>query len=261
MLILILQFCLIIGFAGLFYSYVQNSVKPVKVYVFSRDLTPNTKITETDIKSVDVPAKAVTDDFALNAKDIIGKYVGTKVYENQFVYKKQLLKKGQTDPFDSMDLSKLRKISLPISYVEGFGGNLKRGDRVDLVFTGVGKKATANGEQEFQYSKVFLQDVYVYNVTTGDGYKFVDRSNQTPGAGDGKEISTSANTGEMAVVTLAVTLDQAEEITARMNAGKIRLLARFNDSQSYETLGFVLGDYQKVFSAPANAETSKSSVN
>lgn len=254
-----LQLVLMIGFALSFYRYVQNEVEPVDVYVFTRDMKVNTEINPEDVQKITIPAKAVSDDFVRDIKKIIGKHVSTDVFKGQFVYKKQLIKKEEIDPFKSMDLTKLRKISLPISYVEGFGGNIKRGDRVDLVFVGEGAKETEQGDQKFRYSKVFLQDVYVYNVTTSDGYKYIDKTESTPDK-KGEEISTSSSSGELAVITLAVTLEQAEEIAARMSSGQIRLLARFEDSESYETLGFVLGDYQKVFSAPINAETSKSKV-
>lgn len=265
-LILALQLCLVIVTAFSFITYVQKEVQPVTVYMFSRDLAVNDQITEADIKEVSVPAKAVTSEFALKKDDIVGKYAGAKVFANTFVYKKQLLEKGKVDPFESMDLSKLRKISLPINYVEGFGGNIKRGDRVDLIFTGSGKSKDANGnEQQFQYSKVFLQDVLVYNVTTSDGTPYVDQTTQNAPNNQnnvgGEKIDTTANSSDLAVVTLAVTLDQAEEITARMNAGSIRLVARFDEHQSYETLGFVLGEYSKIFTAPANVETGRATIN
>ena len=40
-----------------------------------------------------------------------------------------------------------------------------------------------------------------------------------------------------------------------MNSGQIRFVGRFNDSESYNTLGYVLGDYGKVFSGQGFAET------
>lgn len=262
-LILGLQLCLLVVTAFSFMTYTQNEVKPMKAYVFNKDMEVNQKITAADVNEVTIPASAVTSDFALNPKDFVDKYVNTKVYANTFVYGKEISEEGKLDPFESMDLTKYRKISLPIGYVDGFGGNLKRGDAVDIVFTGQGKKKDDAGvEQEFQYSKTFLQNVLVYNVTTSDGYEFVDHSK-----GDvtknvaGEKIDTSSSSSELAVVTLAVTLDQAEEITARMTNGKLRLVSRFDQHESYETLGFVLGDYSKVYSAPANAETGRSTIN
>lgn len=262
-IILALQLLLVVVTAWSFVNYVQKEVQPVTAYVFARDMDANTQITEADIRAVTVPAKALSNEFALKKEDIVGKYAASKVYANTFVYKKQLAEEGEVDPFESMDLSKYRKISLPISYVDGFGGNIKRGDRVDLIFTGSGTKKGEDGtEQRFEYAKVFLQDVLVYNVTTGEGLPYIDKTeNYEQTQSSGEKIDTTANSGDLAVVTLAVTLDQAEEIAARLNAGQIRLVARFDEHQSYETLGFVLGEYSKIFTAPANVETGRATIN
>lgn len=264
-LIIGLQLLLLIVTAFSFMTYTKGEIKPVTVYTFNKDLKVNQKITASDVKEVSVPQSAVTKDFALNPKDFLDKYVGTDVYANAFIYNQQIKEEGQLDPFKNMDLTKYRKISLPISYVDGFGGNIKSGDAIDLVFTGVGKNKDDKGiEQNFQYSKAFLQNVLIYNVTTSDGFEFKDHSQNnlnTVNGQSGEQIDTTASSDELAVVTLAVTLDQAEEITARMNAGNIRMVSRFEENESYETLGFVLGEYSKVYSAPANAETGRGTIN
>lgn len=262
-LILGLQLCLLVVTAISFMTYTQNQVKPMKAYVFNKDMKVNQKITAADVNEVSIPSSAVTSDFALDPKEFVDKYVNTKVYANTFLYDKQIVEEGKLDPFESMDLTKYRKISLPLTYVEGFGGDIHRGDKVDIVFTGEGKKKDEEGvESNFKYSKAFLQNILVYSLSTADGYEFVDHS-----TGDvtknvaGEKIDTSSSSDELAVVTLAVTLDQAEEITARMSSGKLQLVSRFDQNDSYETLGFVLGDYKKVYSAPINAETGRSTIN
>ena len=265
LMILVLQVCLIIGFAFSFYTYVQKEIQPTEVYVFNSTIEDiNTEIQAKHIKKVTVPAKAVTSDFAKDAKDIVGKYVTTKVYKGQYVYSNQLIERENIDPFESMDLSSLRKISLPINYEDGLAGNIKRGDKIDLMFTGEGTIRNDQGSQDkYNYSKVFLQDISVYSVTTKDGYKFIDHSTYVQGYvgnENAQEIDIDAVSDELAVITLAVTLEQAEEIEARMSKGKVRLLGRFENSESYETLGYVLGDYAKIFSGNANAETGRVTI-
>lgn len=265
LMILVLQVCLIIGFAFSFYTYVQKEIQPTEVYVFNSTIEDiNTEIQAKHIKKVTVPAKAVTSDFAKDAKDIVGKYVTTKVYKGQYVYSNQLIERENIDPFESMDLSSLRKISLPINYEDGLAGNIKRGDKIDLIFTGEGTIRNDQGSQDkYNYSKVFLQDISVYSVTTKDGYKFIDHSTYVQGYignENAQEIDIDAVSDELAVITLAVTLEQAEEIEARMSKGKVRLLGRFENSESYETLGYVLGDYAKIFSGNANAETGRVTI-
>lgn len=261
-----LQFALVVGFSASFYTYVQKEVEPTKVYTYSKDL--NIK-DEVKLEVTEIPASAVQDGMVVANKDnkredLEKKVANTKVSKGQFVYERQLDKAENIDPFATLDLSKYRKISLPITYVDGFGGDIKHGDRVDLVFTGQGKKAVDGQEQTFQYSKTFLQDVLVYNVTTDTGFRFDDHSAKMEGEveeGGGEEIQASATDGDLAVVTLAVTLDQAEEIQARKSLGAISFASRFDDHQSYETLGFVIGDYEKIYSAPANAETGRGTIN
>lgn len=266
---LFLQLALVVGFSVSFYTYVQKEVEPTKVYTYSKDLNVKDGV---KVDVTEIPAKAVQEGMVLakdqKKADVEKKVANAKVLQGQFVYEKQLVKENQVDPFETMDLTKYRKISLPISYVEGFGGDVKRGDKVDLIFTGAGKKSPdtpTEAEENFQYAKAFLQDVLVYSVSTSEGYRFENHSNkglgETAEGEKGEEIEMSANSEELAVITLAVTLDQAEEISARQAIGKISFASRFDDNQSYETLGFVIGDYEKIFSAPANAETGRATIN
>lgn len=261
-----LQLALVVGFSASFYTYVQKEVEPTKVYTYSQDLNIKDGV---KLEVTEIPAKAVQKGMVVVNKDnkkeeLEKKVANTKVSKGQFVYDSQLVESSEVDPFETIDLSKYRKVSLPISYVEGFGGDIKHGDRVDLVFTGQGKKQENGVEQNFQYSKTFLQDVLVYNVTTDTGFRFEDHSSKLEGEvseGGGEEIQASGSDGDLAVITLAVTLDQAEEIQARKSLGAISFASRFEDNQSYETLGYVIGDYEKIYSAPANAETGRGTIN
>lgn len=261
-ILLIVQFLLLICAGISLNAYVQNQVKPVQVYVFNKVIEPSTEIGEGDIVKKSIPQEAVTEDFVTNPEDILGKFTSTKVFPNQFVISSLVTEGKNLDPFETVDLSELRKISLPINYVDGFAGNIKRGDTVDLIYTGVGEKETEMGsKEEFMYSKAFLQNIMVFNVATGDGYRFDDHSHiakgEIPEGLEGEEITTSGDSDEIAVLTLAVTLDQAEEILTRMQSGKVKVVGRFNESESYETLGFVLGEYENVFSGQANVEANE----
>lgn len=235
----------------------QSQVQPTEIYTFSRDIPVNTQITAGDLKKVTIPSSAVTIDFARSGSAIIGKYSDTKVFAGERVLTKHLVEKGNIDPFESMDLSKLRKISLPMSYIEGLGGNLKRADKVDLIYTAVGKKDASGNQTEFQYSKAFMQNLIVYSVTTEDGYKYTDKSQGTDNASNNKDISTGEDSGKMSTITLAVTLDQAEQISARQKAGTIRMVGRFDKSQDNDSTGYIIGDFNKISSGAGLAESNK----
>lgn len=259
-IVLTLQIIVILISVFLLTSYTNNQIKLTEVFVYTKNISDVSQpLKAGDVKKIKIPVKAVTKDFAVNEEDIVGKHVDSKVKAGQYVYKSQLVTLEEVDVFQTMDLSKHRKISLPISFVDGFSGNIKRGDKVDLVYIGGGSKESDDsdgGSMNFSYSKVFMQDVLVYSVNRGDGYKFVDHSQRIPGYGEDKEdIDVVESGGSLDIITLAVTLEQAEEIETRMAAGQIRFLGRFDDSESYNTLGYVLGNYGKVFSGPGFAET------
>lgn len=253
---MLLQATGVLVFASGFYVYTQNQIEPVDVYQFNRDIAPNTKISESDLIQVKIPKQAVNQTFELQPKDIVGKYNSTKVFKNEYVIKDNIVKKEKIDPFESIDLTKMRKVSIPVTYSEGLGGNIKRGDRIDLVYVGNETK----DDKKFSYSKTFMTDVLIYTATTEDGYEYRDRSANVKGEQakqEGKELETTEDTGELAQIILAVTLDQAEEITARLKTGEIRIVGRFNDSQNYDSSGYIQGDFSKVFSGEGMAENNK----
>jgi Flp pilus assembly protein CpaB len=257
--ILIGEIGLVIICAGGFYVMNQKQIQPMEVYQYSRDIPVNTQVTASDLKKVTLPATAVDDTlFARNSKDIIGKYVDTKVFAGENVLGKQLVEKDSIDPFDSMDLTKYRKISIPITYVDGLGGNIKHGDKVDLVYTASGKKSAGGTQTDFQYSRVFLENVAVFNITTEDGTPYQDKTQaKQETASTGKDISSGGDSAKMSTITLAVTLDQAEEISARLKAGTIRVVGRFDSSKDYQSTGYIIGDYDKINSSAGLAETNK----
>lgn len=247
------------GFAVLFvggvYLYTQNQIKPTTAYEFSRDIPVNTKIEATDLKEVKVPKSAITDKMVLNPDEILGKYNNTKVYEGEYVIKNNLVDKKDIDPFESMDLTKYRLITIPANYESALGGNIKRGDSIDLIYVG----QVSKGNKEFSYSKTIMKNVLVYSTNTDDGYKYVNKAENVKGEtyDSSQDDTTSEQTGDLGSITLAVTLQQAEEISSRMKTGSIQIVGRFDESQDYNTSGYVNGDYAKVFSGKGNAETNK----
>lgn len=249
------EVALVALFAGGFYIANELQLKPTEVYQFSHDLSANTKIVESDLKKVELPSSAVLDSYVRNADEIVGKYTSTKVFANENVMDKKLIEKDDLNPLDSADLSKLRKVSFAINYTDGLGGNLKSGDKVDLIYTAQGKKNTDGSESTFNYSKVFMQDVIVYSVTTDDGYKYEDK---TSAKSSEEETTSEENSGgKMSTITVAVTLEQAEEIKARLKSGTVNVVGRFEDSQNYDSTGYIVGDYDKVFTGTGLAESNR----
>lgn len=247
---MLVQGGLLVAFAGGFYFFTQTQVTPTEVYTYSRDIAINTVITETDLVKKYIPKDAVTPEMVTNKEEIVGKAVATKVYPGEYVISAKLIEEKEIDPFEQMDLSNYRKISLSVDMRDAVGGNLKKGDKVDLSFVGEASNAT-NGK-DFTYAKTFLQDILVYNVIDDGGRKYVD---QTEGSTNiVNENGEVVESGSLAVVTLAVTGDQAEEIIARLEKGKVKMLGRFEDSVDTSTSGFTIGEYGSVSTKPTNPE-------
>lgn len=251
----ILQFGAVIAFAGGFYISTQRTMQPVTVYQLTQDIPMNSKIGESDFKRVEIPRDAVTDDMLTDLEDVVDKHASTRLFANQYATENMFVTQDEVDPFEVADLSKMRKVTIPASYVDAIGGNLEYGDSVDLVYTNVGE----NEDDEYTYSQIFMQDVLVYSVTTDDGFKYVDRTERSKGAltsaEEGEDVSVE-DTGDLAQITLAVTPAQAEEIATRMETGTIKLVGRFNESTNVDPAGFVIGEYKKVFSGNQIAETN-----
>lgn len=236
----------------------QKQLQPVTVYTFNKTMEDKSiPLKGKDIKATTIPKSALTPEHIQDKDEIIGKHIDRKVTKGHYVYKDLLVEEEKVDIFDTMDLSKHRKISLPISYEEGFAGNMRRGERIDLAYIGAGE--TEEGG-EFRYSKVFLQNIPIWSLSTEGGLAFKDKSMRTTDEEVFDNETLDDDNGELAIITLAVTLDQYEEIKAREEAGKISFVGRFDESENYETMGYVLGDYEKVFSGKGNAETGRTSV-
>lgn len=240
----LIQVGLLVLFAGGFVFLQKTQVAPKEVYTFSRDIPVNTVIQEGDLKKTYIPNDGVQSNFVLNKDEIVGKAVTTKVFTGQYVVNQQLINPEEADPFEKIDLSNLRKITVPVEASSAVGGNIKKGDRVDVQFIGETKSKSENGNDKVTYTKTFLQDVLVYNVIDDGGKKYID---QTEGNSQMlNENGEAVESGEIAVVTLAVTPEQADEIATRMSAGTINLIGRFSESTQGASNGFTIGDYSKT---------------
>lgn len=251
------QFGLVIALSGVFYITTQNAMQPVSVYQLTQDIPMNSKIGPTDFKRVEIPKDAVTDDMVTDVEEVVDLHASTRLFSEQYATKNMFVPQDEVDPFEVADLSKMRKITIPASYVDAIGGNLKYGDTIDLVFVDEGE--TSEGEM-YMYSKIFLQDVLVYSVTTDDGFRYQDRTDRTKGAvasNDEGDTVVSEDTGDLAQITLAVTPGQAEEIATRMEKGAIKVVGRFKESTNQDPAGFIIGEYEKIFTGSQLAETNK----
>ncbi|MFI3211227.1 MAG: hypothetical protein R3Y64_09315, partial [Peptostreptococcaceae bacterium] len=160
----LLQGGLLIAFTGCLFMVSQNQVKPVDTYVYSREISRSTQLSEADFKRITIPNDGVTSNMITDKDELIGKHLTTNVFSGEYIDKRHL--SVQLDPFDNLEnASELRKISIEVDMANAAGGNVKRGDKIDLAYTTKTKGIDQETGQtiEFTYTKTFLQDILIYN--------------------------------------------------------------------------------------------------
>ena len=258
-----------ISLLGLFtmgmYSFNKKELSLVEVYVYKNKITKNSEIEASDFRTKMIPAKAIDSNF-LSKKDMEkikegGIVAATDVDPGQYAYTSQIKSGDKVDPFETMDLSTYRKITIPVTYDSSIGGEIKRGDLVDLVFSG---KVEDSNAKEGGYAKVFMQEVLVYSVTTGEGFEYVDhshlkKSQTTTGEAEGEDAAVlTDDLTAPAYVTLAVEMNQAEQILSRLEMGNIKILGRFEESVNGTSSGYIHGVSSPngiLYSGEKNIET------
>ena len=256
-----------LGLVGVFsigmYSYMQKELSPTTVYVYKNRILKNSEIEEADLTTKTIPANARDSKF-LTEEDMEKIRQGimvasTDVEPGQYAYSGQVKEGKKIDPFETMDLTNYRKISIPVSYETSVAGEIEKGDKIDLVYIGDAKGATDSGS----YAKTFMQDVLVYSVTTGDGFEYVSHSHLKKSESaaaiseDGSTTISSEDITAPALVTIAVPINQAEEILARLEQGTVKILGRFDESEYTNTPGYVFGTSspESIYAGEKNLET------
>jgi len=262
LIVLLLQIVLIIAFVFTYKQYVEFSLQPTEVYMYARNLDVGVKITERDLTATPLSQMTLQNNMIMvgNKNEVVGKYTITKAIKNTIVYREQLGDITSVDKFASLDLSNSRVIALPMSYSTGVAGDLERGDRIDLMFTASASAENGDESASFSYSKIFMQNVPIYQINTGSGFKFTAHAHEDAyvTTEDGSTVAQSYEAP--ASISLIVTPEQAEEIHTRLLVGEIIFVKRFEESETHETLGFVIGEYGKIFAGNANAETGNIQV-
>ncbi len=277
MIILAIQILAVIIFVMSYKSYTDTVMKPIKVYMWAREIGENVQIKESDVIVGKVSSQDYTANMILasNSKSLIGSYTTSKVYPDTYVYYKQVGEANVTSTdFANLDLTNARVISIPCSVGTDAGADFAEGDKIDLMFTAEGQATivnpvSADGEQSgggssssssgFTYSKIFMQEVTIYKTLTSEGFKTTKRADRFSGEQisgmDTSDESVKPDSGGISTLLIIVTPEQAEEIKTRQSKGSITIVKRFEQSETHESLGYVMGNYGKVFAGNANAET------
>ena len=221
----------------------NDKVAPTTALVFSQDLEKGHIIEQNDVQTITVPRAALNDTFAFDANEMLGKELKSHVFKGNYVYKSQYGDEEEKQAeITGIDWSKYRIYEISTGAVNP---RIRRGSKVDLVFTGEGEaNEDKNGSGPIIYSKVFMQDVQVI------GTQFDALSDE--------DIEKMGVAGETrGTVLLALTLEEIEEIQARQRIGTITMVERSQSAESYDTPGFTVGNYKKRVLGEGDAETKR----
>ena len=278
MVILVIQLVALVLFIISYKNYTDSIVKPISVYQFSRTIPEGTKIQASDLALAEVATNTYKSNMILSTdiSSVVGKYTTTKVYKDTLCYTAQF---GALDTsnsmFTSLDLTNAILLSLEVD-MNAVGGYLAPGDKINLIFTGQGTASIINlskdneegdesgsdsneeSSEDFVFSKTFLQDVTVYDVLGSNGFKYIQKADRYYGQLPSVDVVDpgSADSNSIAYLLLIVSPEEAEEIKTREHAGQITIVKRFDETETHDTLGYIIGNYGKIFSGNANAETS-----
>lgn len=274
----LLLLALLVGIIALV-AWIGSAKKSVTIYDFSRtiqyDEKSNYALTEADLVATEILAADVKEEYVIDPKEVIGKYITGTAYKGQHIVKHQV----QTDPTyvevtGLSELAEYRKIYLPVSYKTGFAGDIKAGQKVDLMFTETGTGLTTErtggllGSENgitYAHTQIFLQEIPVYQVYTADGSVYTRKTTdpETLNKFKGNNAATlkgeeqaAQNTGEPAFVALTVTVPQYEEISARMLYGTVSLVSRFESSANQDPNGYLIvkDGYANIYAGEGNLE-------
>jgi hypothetical protein len=130
----------------LYYGYsstIKKAVNPTRVPIAAHDLQPQTQITSSDIKWIEVPSVSKDKNVLTNSSAIVGKYVGVNsmIPEGSMFYASSVVEK---EDLPGNWLTLLSTDEIPIYYsvtlVSTFSNSIQPGDYVDIYMRGKSDK-------------------------------------------------------------------------------------------------------------------------
>lgn len=223
-ILLIVELVLVVGIVAGIYFWTSSKNETVKVLAYTANINAGTnahQITAEDVTSSVVLKSSVTEDMVLETQKsvLVGRYLTADVSKGQYVTLSNIYKElgVNVDDIVKANPDLTSKITIPVDYETAVSGNIKAGDIVDLVHCGT---ATDDKDGDFTFAYMFLNNVLVYSVNTDDAFVYADHSNMSQGEDAG---------GSIGLLTVAVTREQALEITARMKTGQVSVVGQFSE--------------------------------
>ncbi|HEX9744747.1 MAG TPA: Flp pilus assembly protein CpaB [bacterium] len=201
----------------------SHDIEMARVVRATTDIPPNQTIRDSMIEEVEVQADFVTPDMVTEMDDILGKVNMVAIYSQQPLMQQMFKATEQLEDISRLLEDGERGVTVGVTEVSGLGGNLRPGDKVDVM-------VTILDHDEVGVSSTFTVLRNVIVLAVGQNIGFTAAENE-----DGA-ISKS--------VTLKVDPFQDEMLALASEIGSIRLALRNpDDPWAPATDGTALTDF------------------
>jgi pilus assembly protein CpaB len=165
------------------------------------EIAPRTTITGDMVARVPFPRDNIAPDAITNLTNVVGKVAVDRIKVKAQVRVSDVVRQGQTPTFSFSIPPGKRAITISVDEVRGVGSGIKPDDHVDILAT----YHDTNMRQDT--TRMLLQDVPVLWVNQG-------------------ETDSSSSAGAKSSITLAVSPENGELLTAADRAGVLRVMLR-----------------------------------
>ena len=210
----------------------------VPVIEASRDIEPQTVITEDMVKAVEVSSNLVPSGALTDKMAVVGKKAGTSIMEGDVITTRKLSQKA--GGFVGLIPDGMRAVSFSVNDVTGVSGFAKPGDKVDILLV------TSREGMDRITSKILLKDVLILAVNKSSGTSQPQPQSQNTDK-DGKGMpsgsaprtnTSSASMGTPSVVTVALTPYDAAKLIASTQIGQLQMLLRPSNDDGDHYVGY-----------------------
>ena len=240
----------------------------VPVIEASRDIEPQTVITEDMVKAVDVSSNLVPSGALTDKNAVVGKKAGTTILSGDVITARKLSQRA--GGFVGLIPEGMRAVSFSVNDVTGVSGFAKPGDKVDILLV------TSREGVDRITSKILLKDVLILAVNKSSGQPQPQPQNtDKDGKGTSNSSTTRTNTssasiGTPSVVTVALTPYDAAKLIASTQIGQLQMLLRPTNDEGDHYVGYYVIPLPKaeapqpapqpVYAAPQPAPTPAVSI-
>lgn len=209
----------------------------VPVIEASRDIEPQTVITEDMVKAVEVSSNLVPSGALTDKMAVVGKKAGTSIMEGDVITTRKLSQKA--GGFVGLIPEGMRAVSFSVNDVTGVSGFAKPGDKVDILLV------TSREGVDRITSKILLKDVLILAVNKSSGTpqpqpQKTDKDGKglPDGSAPRQSSSNTSSIGTPSVVTVALTPYDAAKLIASTQIGQLQMLLRPSNDDGDHYVGY-----------------------